>query len=42
MNEMSELVKVSICVCGFVILGAIGTCVTTITGIAGMTVLSEK
>ena len=39
MNEMSKLVKVSICVCGFLIPGAIGRCVTIVTGITGMTVL---
>ena len=39
MKEMSKLVKVSLCVCGFVVPGAIGTCVTIVTGIAGMTVL---
>ena len=39
MKEMSNLVKVSLCVCGFVVAEAIGTCVTIVTGIAGMTVL---
>ncbi len=35
MKEMSKLVKVSLCVCGFIIPGAIGTCVTIVTGIPG-------
>ena len=33
MKEMSKLVKVSLCVCGFVVPGAIGTRVTIVTGI---------
>ena len=39
MKEMSKLVKVSLCVCGFVVPGAIGTCVTIVTGIAGDSVI---
>jgi hypothetical protein len=39
MKEMSKLVKVSLCVCGFVVPGAIGTGVTIVTGIPGLTVL---
>ena len=39
MKELSKLVKVSLCVCGFVVLGAIGTCVTIVTGIPGMTAI---
>jgi len=39
MKEMSRVTKASICVCGFVVPGAIGTCVTIVTGISGLTVL---
>ena len=39
MNEMSKLVKISLCVCGFVVSGAIGIIVTVFTGIPGMTFL---
>ena len=36
MKEMSKLVKVSLCVCGFVVPGAIGTCVTIVSGIPSL------
>ena len=39
MKEMSKLVKVSLCVCGFVVPGTIGTCVTIVSGIPSLTVL---
>ena len=39
MDEMSKLVKVSLCVCGLVVPGAIGACVTILTGIPGVAVL---
>ena len=39
MKEMSRVTKASICVCGFIVPGAIGTCVTIVTGISGLTVL---
>ena len=39
MVEMSKLVKVSLCVCGLVVPGAIGACVTILTGIPGAAVL---